>query len=50
VGLVVVVVGVLAEDYDFDCVEGSVARPDGTGVSTIVGGQREGILPAIYFF
>jgi hypothetical protein len=27
VGLVVVVVGVLAEDDDFDCVEGGVAGP-----------------------
>lgn len=30
VGLVVVVVGVLAEDYGFDCVEGGVTGPVGT--------------------
>jgi len=29
VGLVVVVIGVLAEDYDFDGVEGGMAGPDG---------------------
>jgi hypothetical protein len=35
VGLVVVVVGVLAEDDDFDAVEGGVARP-GDCVSVLV--------------
>ena len=34
-GLVVVVVGVLAEDDDFDCVEGGVAGPGGC-VSVLV--------------
>jgi hypothetical protein len=41
VGLVVVMVGVLAEDYGFDCIEGGVAGPVETQLRLVFAASKD---------